>query len=85
MLAQAEAQVQNLKGVLLEGLVLGTEIFALMQDDGALEIFAHNPALVEAPENMRLILKVDGYAQNSASVEGVRLNGKYYAISDILV
>lgn len=81
----AEAPIESLKGILLEGLALGTEVFALMQDDGALEIFAHDPALAEAPENMRLILKVDGYAQNSASVEGVRLNGRYFAISDILV
>ena len=83
--ALARADEPTLKGVLLEGLALGTEIFALMQDDGALEIFAHDPARVDAPENMRMILKVDGYAKNTATVEGMRLNGKYYAISDILV
>lgn len=71
--ALARADEPTLKGVLLEGLALGTEIFA------------HDPARVDAPENMRMILKVDGYAKISATVEGVRLNGKYYAISDILV
>jgi hypothetical protein len=81
----AQAVTRQLKGVLLEGLALGTEIFALMQDDGALEIYAHDPALVGAPENIRMILKVDGYAQRARSVEGVRLNGIFYAISDILV
>jgi hypothetical protein len=81
----ADAVAPALKGVLLGGLKLGTEIFALLQDDGALEIFAHDPALVEAPENMRMVLKIDDYAKNSASLAGVRLNGKYYAISDILV
>lgn len=81
----AQAVTQQIKGVLLEGLALGTEIFALMQDNGVLEIFAHDPSLVEAPENIRMILKVDGYAQNAKAVEGVRLNGKFYAISDILV
>ena len=81
----AQAVTRRLKGVLLEGLALGTEIFALMQDDGALEIYAHDPALVGAPENIRMILKVDGYAQRAKSVEGVRLNGKFYAIGDILV
>ncbi|NQU70848.1 MAG: hypothetical protein HQ514_09875 [Rhodospirillales bacterium] len=81
----AQAVTRKIKGVLLEGLALGTEIFALMQDDGALEIYAHDPALVSAPENIRMILKVDGYAQRAKSVEGVRLNGKFYAISDILV
>jgi len=55
----AQADKPSLKGIFLEGLALGTEIFALMQEDGALEIFAHDPALVDAPENMRMILKVD--------------------------
>ena len=65
----AQAEKPSLKGILLEGLVLGTEIFA------------PDPALVDTPENMRMILKVDDYAKNSTAIEGVRLNGKYYAIS----
>lgn len=43
----AQADKPSLKGILLEDLALGTEIFA------------HDPALVDAPENMRIILKVD--------------------------
>jgi hypothetical protein len=43
----AQADKPSLKGILLEDLALGTEIFA------------HDPALVDAPENMRMILKVD--------------------------
>ncbi|MEE2970710.1 MAG: hypothetical protein VX741_11325 [Pseudomonadota bacterium] len=69
----AQADKPSLKGILLEGLALGTEIFA------------QDPALVDTPENMRMILKVDDYAKNSTAVQGVRLNGKYCAISDILV
>ncbi len=81
----ASADSPDQKGVRLDGIVQGTEIFALIQDDGALEIFAHDPALIQAPENLQLILKVDGYRNDSASVDGVRMNGKFYAISDILV
>jgi hypothetical protein len=75
----------NRKGVRLEGVTPTTEIFALLQDDGALEIFAYDPALPQSSENVQLILKIDGYKGDRESVEGVRLNGKFYAISDILV
>ena len=81
----ARADIEALKGVILDGLAFGTEFFALMRDDGALKIFAHDPAQRDSPENMRMVLKVDGYAHNTLSVEGVRVNGRYYAISDILV
>ena len=43
----AQADKPSLKGILFEDLALGTEIFA------------HDPVLVDAPENMRIILKVD--------------------------
>jgi hypothetical protein len=74
-----------LKGVPLEGLALGTEIFAMIQNDGALEIFAHDPALLGSPENMQLILTIDGYRKDWASLKGVTLGGTFYAINDILV
>jgi hypothetical protein len=72
------------KGLRLDGLAPGTEIFALMQADGALEIFAHDPTRRNARENLRMIMRLDGYNEIGRSVEGVRMNGMYYAISDIL-
>lgn len=81
----ASAHKADIKGVDLEGLARGTEIFAMVQDDGALEIFAHNPARLHQAANIQLILKVDGYAKDKGSVDGVSLSGKFYAISDILV
>lgn len=81
----AAAGGSDSKGVHLEGVTPGAEIFALIQDDGALEIFVHKPSFSQVPENVQLILKVDGYRGDSGSVEGVHLNGKFYAISDILV
>ncbi|NQU70847.1 MAG: hypothetical protein HQ514_09870 [Rhodospirillales bacterium] len=85
VIASTDGRQPLQKGVRLEGLVRGTEIFAMIQDDGALEIFAHDPARLHTPENMQLILKIDGYRKDRASLEGVTLRGTFYAISDILV
>jgi len=84
-LVDAQAAKIGFGGLIIQGLAVGTELFALMQEDGALEIFVHDPAQRDAPENMRLVLKIDGYAQVSKSLDGVRMNGHYYSINDILV
>lgn len=73
------------KGIVIEGLSQGTEVFALMQADGALEVFAHDPRRSSARANLRMILKVEDYRNQPGRIEGFRLNGAFYAINDIVV
>ncbi len=66
-----------------QGFARGTEVFALKQDDGVVEVFVHDPKQAEARDNIHLLLKIDDYDRES--FDGFNLNGAYYAISDILV
>jgi len=63
----------------------GTEFYAIVHDDGALEVFAHDPQQAEARDNLRLILKIDDYGENTKKFESLQLNGASYAITDLLV
>ncbi len=70
---------------LLEGFAGGTELFALVQDDGTLEVFAHDPARADDRSNMRLIMRMPGYATEPESFRTLLLNGTSFAVEDIIV
>ena len=70
---------------LLKGFAAGTELFALVQDDGTLEVFAHDPALAGDRSNMRLVVRIADYATQPGSFQTLRLNGANLVIADIIV
>lgn len=71
--------------VLLEGFADRTELFALIQDDGTLEVFAHEPGRARDRSNMRLIVRISGHAGAPESITAFRLNGANLAVEDIIV
>ena len=70
---------------LLKGFTEGTELFALVQDDGTLEVFAHDARRARDRSNMRLIVRLSGYAAAPGSFSTLRLNGANVAVEDIIV
>lgn len=70
---------------LLKGFADGTELFALVHDGGTLEVFAHDPARAGDRSNMRLVVRIAGYAAAPESFVAIRLNGTTVAVEDIIV
>ena len=69
----------------LEGFSGRTELFALVHDDGALEVFALDPGRAPAGADMHRVVRIEGYAADPGAFIGLRLNGVYYPIDDIRV
>ena len=67
----------------LEGFGAGIELYALVQDDGALEVFVHDPA--GAAANLRLVLRLDGWTREPAAFTGIWLNGALHLLQTIIV
>ena len=72
-------------GALLEGFADGTELFALVQDDGALEVFSHDAARADDRSNMRLIVRISDYSSSPETFRSLLLNGTSIAVEDIIV
>ena len=70
---------------LLKGFADGTELFALVQDNGTLEVFAHDPARAADRSNMVLVARVAGYAAAPGKFRTLRINGANLAVADIIV
>jgi hypothetical protein len=71
--------------VSLVGFPSGTELYALIQDDGALEVFAHRPGGANAGANLLLVLRIERYLANPSAFEGLVLDGIYHRVRDIAV
>ena len=70
---------------LLKGFTDNTELFALVQDDGTLEVFAHDAARTDDRSNMRLVARISGYRASPETFLSLDLNGTTFAIEDIIV
>lgn len=70
---------------MLDGFADGTELFALVQDDGALEVFSHVSAHANDRSNIRLIVRISGYSSAPAKFRSLLLNGTSIAVEDIIV
>ena len=70
---------------LLDGFADGTELFALVQDDGTLEVFAHESGRASDRSNMRLIARILGYRAAPETFRTLDLNGASVAVADIIV
>ena len=62
-----------------------TEVFALLQENGALEIFAYGPKLDGAERNLALIATYENYADNPSLLEGVSIGSFFHPIGDLIV
>ena len=69
----------------LVGFSPGEELFALVHDDGALEVFVHDPHARRGAPNIRLVLHVDRYALDPDALEAVIFGGAFVRIRDIVV
>jgi len=72
-------------GAVLEGFTNGTELFALVLDDGTLEIFSHLAADADDRSNMRLVARIGGYGTAPEAFRSLRLNGNNISVVDIIV
>jgi len=70
---------------LLKGFTSSTELFALVQDDGTLEVFAHDAARTLDRSNMRLVVRITGYGASPETFHSLDLNGTSFAVEDIIV
>ncbi len=70
---------------LLKGFTDNTELFALVQDDGTLEVVAHDAARTDDRSNMRLIARISGYGASPETFLSLDLNGTTFAVEDIIV
>ena len=60
-------------------------MFALVQDDGTLEVFAHDAARTLDRSNMRLVVRITGYGASPETFHSLDLNGTSFAVEDIIV
>jgi hypothetical protein len=81
----ASAGELNTSHALLDGFADGTELFALVLDDGTLEVFAHEAARAADRSNMRLVARISGYGAAPETFRTLHLNGANIAIADIIV
>lgn len=62
-----------------------TEIFALLQDDGALEIFVYGAGPSDSSRELALIATYENYSDNPIALKGVSIGGAFHAIGDLIV
>jgi hypothetical protein len=69
----------------LENFPASTEVFALLQDNGALEIFVYGPASENSSRGLALIATYENFADNPSSLKGISIGGSFHAIGDLIV
>lgn len=62
-----------------------TEVYALLQEDGALEIFAYGPGSSDLPRNLAHIATYENFSDNPSALRGVSIGGTFHTIGDLLV
>lgn len=82
----AVPSVESLAGgnARLVGFGAKAEVFALMQDDGTLEVFVHDPTRA-SPSNLQMVLRIVDYAHNPDALTGLWINGSFYFVNTIIV
>lgn len=62
-----------------------TEVFALLQDDGVLEVFTYGTASDNGARTLSLIATYEKYSENPVAFRGVLIGGSFHAIGDLIV
>lgn len=73
------------RAVHLEGFPPTTELYALLQDDGSLEVYLHDPTKPHDGANIQLIITIVDYANDPEAFAGVRINGDFRRIAAHIV
>lgn len=68
----------------LQGFGPGAEPFALVQEDGTLEVFIHRRA-ADGGDKTELVFRVIGYSRNAGSFIGLTVGNRFHRIADIIV
>lgn len=63
----------------------GIELFALVQDDGTLELFAYDNSRSLEKDKLILVASIEGYADNPTIFSGVSRNDQFIDIQDLIV
>lgn len=69
----------------LEGFTWRTEVYGLIQDDGSLEIFAHDPTHRDAGYNIQMVAKIIDFKSNPRAFNEIRVNGRAKQVGSIVV
>lgn len=62
-----------------------TEVFALVQEDGALEIFVYGVDRPNSARGLELIATYENFSDNPSALKGVSIGGAFHAIGDLIV
>jgi hypothetical protein len=73
------------RNIELVGFSRNDEFFALVQDDGALEVFVHDPHAMATEPNIRLVVRIERYAADPDALQGIVCSGVFIRIKDISV
>jgi hypothetical protein len=73
------------RNVELIGFSSHDEFFALVQEDGALEVFVHDRYALADESNIRLVVRIERYASDPEALQGLICSGVFIRIKDIAV
>jgi hypothetical protein len=62
-----------------------TEVYALLQEDGTLEIFAYGSGSQELPQDLAHIATYENFSDNPSALRGVSIGGAFHTIGDLMV
>ena len=62
-----------------------TEVYALLQEDGSLELFAHEPTGPNSAGNLRLVARYENFSRNRAALDGLTIDDTYHPIDELMV
>lgn len=71
--------------VRLQNFPASTEVFALLQDDGALEIFVYGSGIENSSRGLALIATYENFSNNPSALKGVSIGGSFHVIGDLIV
>lgn len=63
----------------------GIELFALVQDDGTLELFAYDGAQPREQDKLVLVASIVGYADDPSVFSGINRSDGFVDIADLIV
>ena len=63
----------------------GVELFALVQDDGTLELFAYDDSRSQEADKLVLVASIAGFAEDPTLFSGISRNDRFIDIQDLIV
>ena len=73
------------RAVRLDDYPLSIEVYALLHDDGSLEVFVHDPRTGVGEGNIELVITIVDYTDDPAAFAGILVNGRFLDINQRIV